>query len=71
MSKLTFLRDSISSLGSMPGMVSSQADTYMMGADRKVLNTIPEVTCTTQTQTQTQTDTDAFFISGSIRAFLP
>ena len=48
MSKLTFCRDSISSLGSMPGMVSSQADTYMMGAERKVLNTIPEVTCTAE-----------------------
>lgn len=31
-------------VGSIRGMVNNHADTYMMGADRKVLITIPDVT---------------------------
>lgn len=44
MLKLTVCRAATEDLGSMEGMVSSQADTYMMGAERNVLITIPEVT---------------------------
>lgn len=44
MLKLTFSSSATRGVGSMRGMVSSHADTYMMGADRKVLITIPDVT---------------------------
>lgn len=44
MLKLTFSSSATRGFGSMRGMVSNQADTYMMGADRKVLITIPDVT---------------------------
>lgn len=42
-SKLTFWIADASLFESMDGMVNSQAETYMMGADTKVLITIPEV----------------------------
>lgn len=45
MSKLTFWSAAASGLGSMEGMVSSHADTYIMGADTNVLITMPEVIC--------------------------
>lgn len=44
MLKLTFCSADASGAESIQGMVSSQADTYMMGADRNVPITIPEVT---------------------------
>lgn len=44
MLKLTFSSSVTRGVGSMRGMVSSQEDTYMMGADRNVLMTIPDVT---------------------------
>ena len=44
MLKLTLCSESIRGLGSMEGIASSQADTYMIGAERNVLSTIPEVT---------------------------
>lgn len=44
MLKLTFSSSVTRGVGSMRGMVRSQEDTYMMGADRKVLMTIPDVT---------------------------
>ena len=44
MLKLTFCSSVTRGVGSIRGMVRSQADTYMMGADRKVLITIPDVT---------------------------
>lgn len=44
MLKLTFSSSATRGVGSMRGMVSNHADTYMMGADRKVLITIPDVT---------------------------
>lgn len=43
--KLTFCSESINGLGSIHGIVSNQAETYIMGAERNVLITIPEVTC--------------------------
>lgn len=45
MLKLTFCSESISRRASIQGMDSSQADTYMIGAERKVPITIPDVTC--------------------------
>lgn len=45
MLKLTFSSSVTRGVGSIRGMVRSQADTYMMGADRNVLMTIPDVTC--------------------------
>ena len=45
MSKLTFWRADASGLGSIDGMVKSHAETYMIGADTKVLITMPEVIC--------------------------
>lgn len=45
MLKLTFCSEFISSCASIQGMESNQADTYMMGAERKVPITIPDVTC--------------------------
>lgn len=44
MLKLTFSSSVTRGVGSMRGMVRSQEDTYMMGAERKVLMTIPDVT---------------------------
>lgn len=44
MLKLTFSSSVTRGVGSIKGMVSSQADTYMIGADRNVLITIPDVT---------------------------
>lgn len=44
MLKLTFSSSVTRGVGSMRGMVRSQEDTYMMGADRNVLMTIPDVT---------------------------
>lgn len=44
MLKLTRCRGDASGSESIHGMVNSQADTYMMGAERNVLITIPEVT---------------------------
>lgn len=44
MLKLTFSSSATSGAGSIRGMVNNHADTYMMGADRKVLITIPDVT---------------------------
>lgn len=48
--KLTFSSSAISGVGSISGMVNNQADTYMMGADKNVLITIPDVTWRTKTQ---------------------
>lgn len=45
MLKLTFCSEFISSWASIQGMESNQADTYMIGAERKVPITIPDVTC--------------------------
>lgn len=45
MSKLTFWSADARGLGSMDGMVSSHAETYIMGADTNVLITMPEVIC--------------------------
>lgn len=45
MSKLTFWRADARGLGSIDGMVNSQAETYIIGADTKVLITMPEVIC--------------------------
>lgn len=44
-SKLTFWIADASLVGSIDGIVNSQAETYMMGAETKVLITIPEVIC--------------------------
>lgn len=44
-SKLTFWSADASGLGSIDGMVNSHAETYIMGADTKVLITMPEVIC--------------------------
>lgn len=44
MLKLTFSSSVTRGVGSMRGMVRSQEDTYIMGADRNVLMTIPDVT---------------------------
>lgn len=44
MLKLTFSSSVTRGVGSIRGMVNNHADTYMMGADRKVLITIPDVT---------------------------
>lgn len=44
-SKLTFWIADASFFESMDGMVNSQAETYMMGAETKVLITIPDVIC--------------------------
>lgn len=44
MLKLTVCRAATDDLGSMEGMVRSQAAAYMIGAERNVLITIPEVT---------------------------
>lgn len=44
MLKLTFSSSATSGAGSIRGIVNNHADTYMMGADRKVLITIPDVT---------------------------
>lgn len=52
MLKLTFSSSVTRGVGSMRGMVRSQEDTYMMGADRKVLMTIPDVTCRTIQRTE-------------------
>lgn len=43
MSKLTFWSADASGLGSIDGMVNSHAETYIIGADTKVLITMPEV----------------------------
>lgn len=45
MLKLTFCSEFLSSSASIKGMESNQADTYMIGAERKVPITIPDVTC--------------------------
>lgn len=45
MLKLTVCREFINSWGSIQGMESNHADTYIIGAERKVLITIPDVTC--------------------------
>lgn len=45
MSKLTFWSADASGLGSIDGIVSSHAETYIIGADTKVLITMPEVIC--------------------------
>ncbi len=42
--KLTSCSSVTRDVASIHGMVSNHADTYMMGADRNVLMTIPEVT---------------------------
>lgn len=55
MSKLTFWSADVSGLGSMDGMVNSHAETYIMGADTKVLITMPEVICKKR-QTETRTE---------------
>lgn len=55
MSKLTFWSADVSGLGSMDGMVKSHAETYIMGADTKVLITMPEVICK-KSQTETRTE---------------
>ncbi len=44
MLKLTFSSSVTRGVGSMRGIVNNQADTYIIGADRNVLITIPEVT---------------------------
>lgn len=44
MLKLTFSSSATRGVGSIRGIVNNHADTYMMGADRKVLITIPDVT---------------------------
>lgn len=44
MLKLTFSSSATRGVGSIRGMVNNHADTYMIGADRKVLITIPDVT---------------------------
>lgn len=44
MLKLTFCRADTKGFGSIHGIVSNQAETYIIGAERKVLITIPEVT---------------------------
>lgn len=44
MLKLTFSSSVTSGVGSISGIVNNQADTYMIGADRNVLITIPDVT---------------------------
>ncbi len=46
--KLTSCSSVTRDVASIHGMVSNHADTYMMGADRNVLMTIPEVTYHTQ-----------------------
>lgn len=54
MSKLTFWRADASGLGSIDGMVKSHAETYMIGADTKVLITMPEVICKESNRTRTE-----------------
>lgn len=54
MSKLTFWRAVASGLGSIDGMVKSHAETYMIGADTKVLITMPEVICKESNRTRTE-----------------
>lgn len=54
MSKLTFWRADASGLGSIDGMVKSHAETYMIGADTKVLITMPEVICKEPKRTRTE-----------------
>ena len=44
MLKLTFCSSVTSGVGSIRGIVSNHADTYIIGADRNVLMTIPDVT---------------------------
>lgn len=44
MLKLTFCNSVTSGVGSIRGIVSNHADTYIIGADRNVLMTIPDVT---------------------------
>lgn len=44
MLKLTFSSSVTRGVRSIRGIVNNQADTYMMGADRNVLITIPDVT---------------------------
>lgn len=44
MLKLTFSSSVTRGVGSIRGIVNNQADTYMIGADRNVLITIPAVT---------------------------
>lgn len=44
MLKLMFSSSVTRGVRSIRGIVNNQADTYMMGADRKVLITIPDVT---------------------------
>lgn len=44
MLKLTFSSSVTKGVGSIKGIVNSQADTYMIGADKNVLITIPDVT---------------------------
>lgn len=51
MLKLTFCSEFLSSSASIKGMESNQADTYMIGAERKVPITIPDVTCGQKTLT--------------------
>ena len=52
MLKLTFSSSVTRGVGSIKGMVSNQADTYMIGADKNVLITIPDVTYTKKEQTR-------------------
>ena len=54
-SKLTFWSADASGLGSIEGMVSSHAETYIIGADTKVLITMPEVICK-KSQIETRTE---------------
>lgn len=44
MLKLTFSSSITRGVGSIRGMVNNQDDTYIIGADRNVLMTIPDVT---------------------------
>lgn len=44
MLKLTFWSEFIKRWGSIQRIVSNQAETYIIGAERKVLITIPDVT---------------------------
>lgn len=55
MSKLTFWSADASGLGSIDGIVNSHAETYIIGADTKVLITMPEVICK-KGQTETRTE---------------
>lgn len=62
MLKLTFSSSVTSGVGSIRGMVNNQADTYIMGAERNVLITIPDVTWRQRVKYEKYTNTSVAFI---------